>query len=245
MSLLDIADLRVNYGQIEALKGISLTVLKREIIAILGANGAGKTTLMRTISGLLSPRSGTIDFDGAEITKLGADRIVRRGIAQSPEGRRVFGTLTVLENLRLGGFTRPHGEIAGSLDFVMSMFPRLAERRGQFAGTLSGGEQQMLAIGRALMAKPRLLLLDEPSLGLAPIIVQAIFRSLRQIARTGVTVLLVEQNARMALKLADRGYVLEVGRIVLTGEADTLLGSSEIQAAYLGGERSDGASLLS
>ncbi|MCU4161764.1 ABC transporter ATP-binding protein [Acidiphilium sp. AL] len=243
--MLDIADLRVNYGQIEALKGISLTVSKREIIAILGANGAGKTTLMRTISGLLLPRSGTIHFDGVGITKLGADRIVRRGIAQSPEGRRVFGTLTVLENLRLGGFTRPHGEIAGSLDFVMSMFPRLAERRGQFAGTLSGGEQQMLAIGRALMAKPRLLLLDEPSLGLAPIIVQAIFRSLRQIARTGVTVLLVEQNARMALKLADRGYVLEVGRIVLTGEADTLLGSSEIQTAYLGGERSDGASLLS
>ena len=237
MSLLDIADLRVNYGEIEALKGISLAVAQGEIVAILGANGAGKTTLMRTISGLLAPRGGAIRFDGAEITKLGADRIVQRGIAQSPEGRRVFGTLTVLENLRLGAFTRARGEIAGSLDFVLALFPRLAERRAQLAGTLSGGEQQMVAIGRALMAKPRLLLLDEPSLGLAPIIVQAIFRSLRDIARTGVTILLVEQNARMALKLADRGYLLEVGRIVLADEAKRLLASPDIQAAYLGGER--------
>ncbi|MCU4158636.1 ABC transporter ATP-binding protein [Acidiphilium sp. AL] len=236
--MLEIADLRVNYGEIEALKGVSLAVAQGEIVAILGANGAGKTTLMRTISGLLAPRGGTIRFDGAEITKLGADRIVQRGIAQSPEGRRVFGTLTVLENLRLGGFTRPRGEIMGSLDFVLGLFPRLAERRAQFAGTLSGGEQQMVAIGRALMAKPRLLLLDEPSLGLAPIIVQAIFRSLREIARTGVTILLVEQNARMALKLADRGYVLEVGRIVLADEAKRLLASPDIQAAYLGGESS-------
>lgn len=234
MTLLDIADLRVNYGEIEALKGVSLAVAQGEIVAILGANGAGKTTLMRTISGLLAPRGGAIRFDGAEITRLGADRIVRRGIAQSPEGRRVFGTLTVLENLKLGAFTRPRGEITGSLDFVFALFPRLAERRAQFAGTLSGGEQQMVAIGRALMAKPRLLLLDEPSLGLAPIIVQAIFRSLRDIARTGVTILLVEQNARMALKLADRGYVLEVGRIVLADEAKRLLASPDIQTAYLG-----------
>ncbi|MHB1303822.1 MAG: ABC transporter ATP-binding protein [Acidiphilium sp.] len=235
MILLDIADLRVNYGQIEALKGVSLTVAPGEIVAILGANGAGKTTLMRSVSGLLPARSGHIGFDGADITRLGADRIVRRGIAHSPEGRRVFGTLSVLENLRLGGFTRPHGEIAASLDFVLAMFPRLAERRGQLAGTLSGGEQQMLAIGRALMAKPRLLLLDEPSLGLAPIIVQGIFRTLREIARTGVTILLVEQNARMALKLADRGYVLEVGRIVLEDTAAHLLNSAQVQAAYLGG----------
>ena len=235
MTLLDIADLRVNYGQIEVLKGVSLTVAPGEIVAILGANGAGKTTLMRSISGLLPARAGRIGFDGADITRLGADRIVKRGIAHAPEGRRVFGTLSVLENLRLGGFTRPHGEIAASLDFVLAMFPRLAERRGQLAGTLSGGEQQMLAIGRALMAKPRLLLLDEPSLGLAPIIVQGIFRTLREIARTGVTILLVEQNARMALKLADRGYVLEVGRIVLEDTAAHLLNSAQVQAAYLGG----------
>ena len=237
MSLLEIADLKVNYGQIEALKGVSLRVESREIVAILGANGAGKTTLMRTISGLLSPRGGSVVFDGTDITRLGADRIVRLGIAQSPEGRRVFGTLSVMENLRLGAFTRPAGEVAGSLDFVLEMFPRLAERRNQLAGTMSGGEQQMLAIGRALMAKPRLLLLDEPSLGLAPIIVQGIFRTLREIANSGVTILIVEQNARSALKLADRGYVLEVGRFVIEDDAKTLLTSPEVQAAYLGGER--------
>jgi branched-chain amino acid transport system ATP-binding protein len=237
VSLLEIADLKVNYGQIEALKGVSLRVETREIVAILGANGAGKTTLMRTISGLLTPRGGSIVFEGTDITRLGADRIVRLGIAQSPEGRRVFGTLSVMENLRLGAFTRPAGEVAGSLDFVLQMFPRLAERRGQLAGTMSGGEQQMLAIGRALMAKPRLLLLDEPSLGLAPIIVQGIFRTLREIANSGVTILIVEQNARSALKLADRGYVLEVGRFVIEDDAKTLLTSPEVQAAYLGGER--------
>ncbi|WP_371259405.1 ABC transporter ATP-binding protein [Acidiphilium sp. PM] len=237
VSLLEIADLKVNYGQIEALKGVSLRVETREIVAILGANGAGKTTLMRTISGLLTPRGGSIVFEGTDITRLGADRIVRLGIAQSPEGRRVFGTLSVMENLRLGAFTRPAGEVAGSLDFVLQMFPRLAERRGQLAGTMSGGEQQMLAIGRALMAKPRLLLLDEPSLGLAPIIVQGIFRTLREIANSGVTILIVEQNARSALKLADRGYVLEVGRFVIEDNAKTLLTSPEVQAAYLGGER--------
>ena len=237
MSLLEIADLKVNYGQIEALKGVSLRVEPREIVAILGANGAGKTTLMRTISGLLTPRGGSIVFEGTDITRLGADRIVRLGIAQSPEGRRVFGTLSVMENLRLGAFTRPAGEVAGSLDFVLQMFPRLAERRSQLAGTMSGGEQQMLAIGRALMAKPRLLLLDEPSLGLAPIIVQGIFRTLREIANSGVTILIVEQNARSALKLADRGYVLEVGRFVIEDDAKTLLTSPEVQAAYLGGER--------
>ena len=234
MSLLEVSDLRVSYGQIEALKGVSLAVSEGEIVAILGANGAGKTTLMRTLSGLIAPREGRIRFDGADIMRIGADRIVRRGIAQSPEGRHVFGTLTVAENLRLGAFTRPKAEIAPGEAFVFALFPRLAERRGQFAGTLSGGEQQMLAIGRALMAKPRLLLLDEPSLGLAPIIVQGIFRALRGIAASGVTILLVEQNARMALRLAHRGYVLEVGRIVLEDQAARLLAAPEVQAAYLG-----------
>ena len=234
MSLLEVRDLRVNYGQIEALKGISLGVSEGEIVAILGANGAGKTTLMRTLSGLIAPRAGSISLDGADIGRLGADRIVRAGIAQSPEGRHVFGTLTVAENLRLGAFTRRKAEIGPGIEAVYRMFPRLAERRAQFAGTLSGGEQQMLAIGRALMARPRLLLLDEPSLGLAPIIVQGIFRSLRDIAATGVTILLVEQNARMALRLAHRGYVLEVGRIVLEDRASKLLAAPEVQAAYLG-----------
>ncbi|HQT85377.1 MAG: ABC transporter ATP-binding protein [Acidiphilium sp. 37-64-53] len=234
MSLLTINDLRVAYGQIEALKGVSLTVAAGEVVAILGANGAGKTTLMRAISGLLPKTGGTIGFEGTDITRTNADRIVRLGIAQSPEGRRVFGTLTVAENLKLGGFTRPAGEIPASVEAIYAMFPRLAERRTQFAGTLSGGEQQMLAIGRALVAKPKLLLLDEPSLGLAPIIIQSIFRSLRSIADTGVTILIVEQNARAALKLADRGYVLEVGRIIHQDNASNLLASGQMQEAYLG-----------
>ncbi len=237
MSLLAIEDLHVAYGEIEALKGVSLRVEKGEVVAILGANGAGKTTLMRAISSLIAKRSGKVVFEGADVTRAAADRIVRLGIAQSPEGRRVFGTLTVAENLMLGGFTRPAGEVRASIDEVFRMFPRLGERAAQFAGTLSGGEQQMLAIGRALVAKPKLLLLDEPSLGLAPIIVQGIFRNLRQIADTGVTILIVEQNARSALRLADRGYVLEVGRIVLDDSAANLLASSEVQAAYLGKAR--------
>ncbi|MDE8347494.1 MAG: ABC transporter ATP-binding protein [Acidocella sp.] len=234
MSLLVIEDLRVAYGPIEALKGVSLSVAAGEVVAILGANGAGKTTLMRAISGLLVKSGGRIAFDGTDVTRLGADRIVQRGIAQSPEGRRVFSTLTVAENLKLGGFTRPSREVPASIEAIYEMFPRLAERRGQFAGTLSGGEQQMLAIGRALVARPRLLLLDEPSLGLAPIIIQGIFRSLRRIADTGVTILIVEQNARAALRLADRGYVLEVGRIMHQDSAPNLLASAQIQDAYLG-----------
>ncbi|TAL91578.1 MAG: ABC transporter ATP-binding protein, partial [Candidimonas sp.] len=224
----------VNYGHIQALKGISLRVAEREVVAILGANGAGKTTLMRTLSGLIAPQAGKITFAGHETTRLGADKIVRLGIGQSPEGRRVFGTLSVAENLRLGGFTRPPAEINKSCEQVYTIFPRLYERRAQLAGTLSGGEQQMLAIGRALVTKPRLLLLDEPSLGLAPIIVRNIFQVLRDVRDTGVTILLVEQNARMALKLADRGYVLEVGRLLQEGSAKELLSSPEIQAAYLG-----------
>ncbi|PKU24681.1 ABC transporter ATP-binding protein [Telmatospirillum siberiense] len=234
MSLLVIEDLSVAYGQIEALRGVSLTVESGEVVAILGANGAGKTTLMRAISGLLPKRRGAVRFDGTDITRAPADRIVCLGIAQSPEGRRVFGTLKVEENLALGGFTRSAHEIRQGLETVFGMFPRLAERRDQLAGTLSGGEQQMLAIGRALLARPKLLLLDEPSLGLAPIMVQSIFRSLREIAASGVTVLIVEQNVRSALKLADRGYVLEVGRIVHEDSAARLLASPEVQAAYLG-----------
>ena len=236
MRLLDIENLDVRYGHIQALKGVSLSVAEGEIVTLLGANGAGKTTLMRSISGLLRPHSGDLRFRGQSIARLGADGIVRLGISQVPEGRRVFPTLTVSENLMLGGYTRPPGEVAQSLAQVLRMFPRLQERSKQFAGTLSGGEQQMLAIGRALMAKPKLLLLDEPSLGLAPIIVRDIFRSLRQIREQGMTVLLVEQNARMALKLADRGYVLETGRIMLEGSAPVLLQSPDVQATYLGKE---------
>jgi branched-chain amino acid transport system ATP-binding protein len=233
--------LQVRYGQIEALKGISMQVNQGEVVALVGANGAGKTTLMRTISGLLKPSGGTLSFEGNSLLHTGADRIVRAGIAQSPEGRRVFGTLTVTENLRLGAYTRSEREVQLGLEQVYVLFPRLLERQKQLAGTMSGGEQQMLAIGRALMARPRLLLLDEPSLGLAPIIIKGIFKALAQIRKEGVTILLVEQNVRMALKLADRGYVLEVGRIALEGRAQDLLHSPDIQAAYLGGERAGAA----
>ena len=241
MKLLEIRDLDVRYGHIQALKGVSLDVAEGEIVALLGANGAGKTTLMRTISGLLRPHAGEVLLRGAPIQRSSADSIVRLGISQVPEGRRVFPTLSVAENLRLGAYTRAVAEAAQTLEQVWTMFPRLLERREQLAGTLSGGEQQMLVIGRALMARPRLLLLDEPSLGLAPIIVRDIFRSLRQIRQQGMTVLLVEQNARMALKLADRAYVLETGRLRLQGSAAELLASPEIQASYLG--HGSGASL--
>ena len=234
MNLLEIDQLDVRYGHIQALKGVSLAVAEGEIVTLLGANGAGKTTLMRTISGLLRPHSGDVRLRGRSIVRVGADGIVRLGISQVPEGRRVFPTLTVAENLALGGYTRPASEAQGSMRQVLQMFPRLEERRAQLAGTLSGGEQQMLAIGRGLMARPTVLLLDEPSLGLAPIVVRDIFRTLRQIREQGVTVLLVEQNARMALKLADRGYVLETGRIALQGAAGDLLASSEVHATYLG-----------
>ena len=234
-ALLTIEKLQVRYGHIEALKGISMHVNAGEVVALVGANGAGKTTLMRTISGLLRPSGGTISFEGKSLLHTGADRIVRAGIAQSPEGRRVFGTLTVAENLRLGAYTRPDQDVQIGLQQVYQLFPRLKERQRQLAGTMSGGEQQMLAIGRALMARPKLLLLDEPSLGLAPIVIKDIFKALGRIRREGVTILLVEQNVRMALKLADRGYVLEVGRIALEGAARELLDSPAVQAAYLGG----------
>lgn len=237
--LFQIKDLEVSYGSIAAIKGISLEVSKGEIVTILGANGAGKTTTMRTISQLLKAKSGSITFKGKELTQLPAHKIVRLGISHSPEGRRVFGILTVEENLMLGAFTQKSMDRA-VLDWVYQLFPRLKERRKQLAGTLSGGEQQMLAIGRALMSKPEMLLLDEPSLGIAPILVKAIFQQIKQIAQSGVTVLLVEQNAKAALKLADRGYVLDVGKIALSGTSQELLANPKVQEAYLGKQHGDG-----
>jgi len=231
--LFEIKDLEVSYGSIAAIKGISLEVRKGEIVAILGANGAGKTTTMRTISQLLKAKSGSIMFKGHELTKIPAHKIVKLGISHSPEGRRVFGILTVEENLMLGAFTQKKMD-RETLDWVYKLFPRLKERRKQLAGTLSGGEQQMLAIGRSLMSKPELLLLDEPSLGIAPILVKEIFREIKEISKSGVTVLLVEQNAKAALKLADRGYVLDVGKIALSGTSEELLASEKVQEAYLG-----------
>ncbi|HET9554669.1 MAG TPA: ABC transporter ATP-binding protein [Anaeromyxobacteraceae bacterium] len=236
---LQVRGLKVAYGNVEALHGIDLEVRQGEIVTILGANGAGKTTTLQTISGLLRPSGGEILFEGQPAHQAKAHQLVRKGIAQSPEGRRIFGTLTVKENLDLGAFTRIDAAgIAESRAWIYSLFPVLAQRKDQLAGTLSGGEQQMLAIGRALMAKPRLLLLDEPSLGLAPLLVRAIFQVIRQInAEGGVTVLLVEQNARAALKLAHRGYVMEVGKIVHEGPAAELAADPKVLNAYLGGKK--------
>lgn len=231
--LLDIKDLHVSYGAITAIKGISLQVRRGEVVTILGANGAGKTTTLRTISGLLKAKSGHIIFDKNDITATPAHDIVSLGMSHSPEGRRVFGTLTVEENLLMGAYTlKDHDK--ETLAWIYDILPRLKERRKQLAGTLSGGEQQMLAIGRAIMSKPKLLILDEPSLGLAPILIKAIFKAVKEIAQSGVTVLLVEQNAKAALKLADRAYVLEVGKITHAGTAQELLNSETIQEAYLG-----------
>jgi branched-chain amino acid transport system ATP-binding protein len=234
--LLEVRDLRVKYGNVEALHGISLSVQQGEIVTLLGANGAGKSTTLRAISGLLRPASGEILFDGKPARSIPPHERVKLGIAQAPEGRRIFGTLTVRENLGLGAFTRSDkAAIAESLASVYRLFPVLQRRRDQLAGTLSGGEQQMLAIGRALMATPRVLLLDEPSLGLAPLLVKSIFQVVREINQsTGVTVVLVEQNARAALKLAHRGYVMEVGRIVHEGSAQALMSDAKVQHAYLG-----------
>jgi branched-chain amino acid transport system ATP-binding protein len=231
--LFQIKDLEVAYGSIAAIKGISLEVHKGEIVAILGANGAGKTTTMRTISQLHKAKAGSITFKGHELTQLPAHKIVKLGISHSPEGRRVFGILTVEENLMLGAFVKSKLN-KETLSWVYELFPRLAERRKQLAGTLSGGEQQMLAIGRSLMSDPEMLLLDEPSLGIAPILVKSIFQQIKKIANEGVTVLLVEQNAKAALKLANRGYVLDVGKINLSGPASELLASEKVQEAYLG-----------
>lgn len=231
--LLKVEDLHVSYGSIAAIKGISLDVYKGEIVTILGANGAGKTTTLRTISRLLKPKSGSMKFKGKELAHQHAHKVVAMGISQCPEGRRIFGTLSVAENLTLGAYARKSVD-KDRLDWIYDLFPRLNERKRQLAGTLSGGEQQMLAIGRALMSKPEMLLLDEPSLGLAPILVKAIFKKIKEISESGVTVLLVEQNAKVALKLADRGYVLEVGRIVSHGTSQELLSSEKVQEAYLG-----------
>ncbi|AMD92796.1 ABC transporter ATP-binding protein [Desulfomicrobium orale] len=238
--LLKIENLRVGYGNVEALHGIDLEVNEGEIVTILGANGAGKSTTLNAISGLARITGGGIYFQGKALHRLPAHEIVRLRITQSPEGRRVFSTLTVEENLLLGAFTSSSAERTESTrKRIYDLFPRLKERRRQLAGTLSGGEQQMLAIGRALMADPKILLLDEPSLGLAPILVKSIFNTVREINRSGVTVILVEQNAKAALKLADRGYVMEVGNMVLSGRADSLLRNEQVRRAYLGGGRED------
>ena len=235
-SYLELRDLRVRYGNVEALHGITVRVEKGEIVAILGANGAGKTTTLSAISGLMKPSGGGIFFEGRPLHTLPSHEVVRLGITHSPEGRRVFGTLTVLENLDLGAFTRTDKErTAWIQNWIFELFPRLKERAEQLAGTLSGGEQQMLAIARALMGDPKVLLLDEPSLGLAPILVRSIFESVREINDQGVTVILVEQNARAALKLAARGYVMEVGKIVMEDSAPALLDNPDVQKAYPGG----------
>lgn len=234
--MLSISDLHVHYGGIHALKGISLEVPANKIITLIGANGAGKSTTLRAISGLVRPSSGRIIFQGEDITRISATRIVQMGITMVPEGRRVFPDLTVLENLYLGAYTRKDPGIKRDLDWVFTLFPRLKERKNQLAGTLSGGEQQMLAVGRALMANPTLLMMDEPSLGLAPMLVQEIFRIIKEIHSEGKTVLLIEQNARAALQLADYGYVLETGRIVLSGTGKELLERDEVRKAYLGEE---------
>lgn len=231
--LLEVKNLHVGYGAIKAIKGIDLYVNKGEVVTILGANGAGKTTTLRTISGLLKSTEGNILFDGQEISKTPAHEIVSLGMSHSPEGRKVFGTLSVEENLLMGAYTLKTFD-KKTLDWIYEILPRLKEREGQLAGTLSGGEQQMLAIGRAIMSKPTLLILDEPSLGLAPVLVKGIFKAIKEISETGVTVLIVEQNAKAALKLADRGYVLELGKITHEGSSKDLLNSEVIQEAYLG-----------
>lgn len=236
--ILNVEDLHVKYGNVEALHGINIKVGKGEIVTILGANGAGKSTTLMAISGLVNITQGAIQFESEPIHKLPAHGIVTRGIAQVPEGRRVFGTLTVQENLNLGAYTSKDPQrIRKNLKWIFELFPRLEERSGQLAGTLSGGEQQMLAIARALMATPKILLLDEPSLGLAPLLVKAIFDTIKEINQAGVTVVLVEQNARVALKLANRGYVMEVGHIVLEDTAAKLLSNPDVQNAYLGGKQ--------
>ena len=236
MAMLEIKDLEVYYGMIQAIKGISFEVNEGEVIALIGANGAGKTTILHTISGLIAPKKGSITFEGQEITKIPAHKIVENGLAQVPEGRRVFPSLSVLQNLKLGAYTRKDKkEIDDTLKMIYERFPRLEERKNQPAGTLSGGEQQMLAMGRALMSHPKLLMLDEPSMGLAPILVEQIFEIIRALHKAGTTILLVEQNAQMALSVADRAYVLETGRIALSGTGKELAESDAIRKAYLGG----------
>ena len=233
--MLTVQDLHVYYGAIHAVKGVSLEVRDGEIVTLIGANGAGKSTVLNTISGLLKPKSGSIDFMGEHVGGMAPNKIVQKGLVQCPEGRRIFSRMTVEENLQMGAYTRPKSEIAGNLERVYELFPRLKERYRQVGGTLSGGEQQMLAMGRAMMSQPKLLMLDEPSMGLAPLLVEQIFEIIRSLHKAGTTILLVEQNAQMALQVADRAYVLESGRITLSGLGQELLESDSIKKAYLGG----------
>ena len=236
MSLLKVDNIHVFYGAIHAIKGISFEVEEGEIVTLIGANGAGKSTTLNTIAGLLKPRDGSIIFDGKNITGMNASKMVYNGMALCPEGRRIFQQMTVRENLEMGGFSRPNAEIDGSIEDVFNRFPRLREREKQIAGTLSGGEQQMLAMGRALMSKPKLLMLDEPSMGLAPILVEQIFDIIKELHEAGTTtILLVEQNAQMALSIADRAYVLGTGQITMSGPAAEVLADDRVRAAYLGG----------
>jgi branched-chain amino acid transport system ATP-binding protein len=232
--LLEVDDIHTSYGSIEALKGISLTVDEGEVVTLIGSNGAGKSTTLRSISGLTPPRTGSIRFRGEEISTLPAQEIVRLGISQSPEGRHCFQRMTVRENLELGAYLRRDANIKGDMERVLDLFPRLREREKQKAGTMSGGEQQMLAMGRALMADPQLLLLDEPSMGLAPILVERIYETVREINEQGTTILLVEQNANYALEVSKRGYVLETGRVVIADESAALRDNPDVQSAYLG-----------
>jgi len=235
MAMLEIKDIEVFYGVIQAIKGISFEVNEGEVIALIGANGAGKTTILHTITGLLSPKKGSVIFEGKDITKVPAHKIVSLGMAHVPEGRRVFAELSVYQNLKMGACTRKDkAEIAQTLEMVYKRFPRLEERKNQLAGTLSGGEQQMLAMGRALMSHPKIIVMDEPSMGLSPILVNEIFDIIQEVSAGGTTVLLVEQNAKKALSIADRAYVLETGKIVLDGDAKELMNDDSIKKAYLG-----------
>ncbi len=234
MAMLEVKDLNVYYGLIHALHDVSFEVNEGEVVALIGANGAGKTTTLHTITGLLPAKSGSVVFEGKDITKQPGHKIVHLGMSHVPEGRRVFANLTVEENLRMGAYTRPKSELAGSMKEVYEWFPRLSERKNQASGTLSGGEQQMLAMGRALMSKPRILLLDEPSMGLSPLFVGEIFKIIEKVSAGGTTVLLVEQNAKKALSIADRAYVLETGNIIKEGQAAELLNDDSIKKAYLG-----------
>lgn len=236
MALLEVKDLEVYYGMINALKGVSFEVNEGEVVALIGANGAGKTTILHTVTGLLSAKSGSIVYDGNDITKIAPHKIVTMGMAHVPEGRRVFQQLSVIENLKMGAYTRSNKkEIEETLKTVYEHFPRLEERKNQVAGTLSGGEQQMLAMGRAMMSKPKLIVMDEPSMGLSPLLVKEVFKIIEAMHAAGITVLLVEQNAKMALSIADRAYVLETGNITLSGTGKELMTSEEIKKAYLGG----------
>ena len=235
MAMLKVTDLQVYYGVIQAIKGLSFEVNEGEVIALIGANGAGKTTILHTVTGLVESKNGTVEFEGRDITKMPGHKIVSLGMAHVPEGRRVFSDPTVLENLKLGAYTRKDkNEIEETLKMVYKRFPRLEERKNQMAGTLSGGEQQMLAMGRALMSHPKIILMDEPSMGLSPIFVNEIFDIIKEVSASGTTVLLVEQNAKKALSIADRAYVLETGKIVLEGKADELMNDESVKKAYLG-----------